>query len=245
MSGSLYVVGTPIGNLDDFSPRAIRTLQQVDFIAAEDTRVTRKLCSRFEIHTPLTQATTSTTGTRLAGASSTASWPEKAPPWSPMRACRPSPTPARIWWRSAVKTGCRWWRCPARAQWSPPWPCRGCPAGRFTFEGFLSMNRKSRREHLEEIRRERRTMVFYEAPHKLRSTLQDLLDILGDRRISLVRELTKIHEETILTTLSQAVAHYEANPPRGEFVLIVEGAIEPEADAASPRSTRRSTLPAR
>ena len=88
-------------------------------------------------------------------------------------------------------------------------------------------------------------MVFYEAPHKLRSTLQDLLDILGDRRISLVRELTKIHEETILTTLSQAVAHYEANPPRGEFVLIVEGAIEPEADAASPRSTRRSTLPAR
>ncbi len=233
MSGSLYVVGTPIGNLDDFSPRAIRTLQQVDFIAAEDTRVTRKLCSRFEIHTPLIsyhehnryQASGRIIDRLMAGESAAlvtdAGMPAISDPGEDLVAlCRQSGVPVvAVPGPSAVVTALA---------------VSGLSCGRFTFEGFLSMNRKSRREHLEEIRLERRTMVFYEAPHKLRSTLQDLLDALGDRRISLVRELTKIHEETILTTLSQAVAHYEANPPRGEFVLIVEGAVEPEADAASP-----------
>lgn len=232
MNGSLYVVGTPIGNLDDFSPRAIRTLQQVDFIAAEDTRVTRKLCSRFEIHTPLIsyhehnrhQASGHIIGRLLAGENAAlvtdAGMPAISDPGEDLVAlCRENGVPVvAVPGPSAVITALA---------------VSGLSCGRFTFEGFLSMNRKSRREHLEEIRKERRTIVFYEAPHKLRSTLQDLLQTLGDRRISLVRELTKIHEETILTTLSQAITLYENNPPRGEFVLIIEGACEPEMTAES------------
>lgn len=229
MNGSLYVVGTPIGNLDDFSPRAIQALQQVDFIAAEDTRVTRKLCSRFDIHTPLIsyhEHNRQQSGSRiidrlLTGESAAlvtdAGMPAISDPGEDLVAlCREHGVPVvAVPGPSAVVTALA---------------VSGLSCGRFAFEGFLSMNRKSRREHLEEIRCERRTIVFYEAPHKLRSTLQDLLEVLGDRRISLVRELTKIHEETLLTTLSKAVEYYENTPPKGEFVLVIEGAPQSTQD---------------
>ena len=104
----------------------------------------------------------------------------------------------------------------------------GLPTGRFCFEGFLSINKKSRQEHLSSLKNERRTMIFYEAPHKLIYTLKDMLEYFGDRRISLCRELTKIHEEVFRTTLAQAVEYYEANKPKGEFVLVIEGAKEDE-----------------
>ena len=233
MSGTLYVVGTPIGNLNDFSPRAIEILQLVDFIAAEDTRVTRKLCSRFDIHTPLVsyhehnrlQAGERIIDRLAAGENAAivtdAGMPAISDPGEDLVAlCRERGMPvAAVPGPSAVVTALA---------------VSGLSCGRFTFEGFLSMNRKSRREHLEEIRREKRTMVFYEAPHKLRSTLQDLLDALGDRRISLVRELTKIHEEARLTTLSQAVEYYAETPPKGEFVLVIEGAKETASNEDAP-----------
>ncbi len=233
MSGTLYVVGTPIGNLNDLSPRAIQILQSVDFIAAEDTRVTRKLCSRFDIHTPLVsyhehnrlQAGERIIDRLAAGESvalvTDAGMPAISDPGEDLVAlCRERGMPvAAVPGPSAVVTALA---------------VSGLSCGRFTFEGFLSMNRKSRREHLEEIRQEKRTMVFYEAPHKLRSTLQDMLDALGDRRISLVRELTKIHEEARLTTLSQAVEYYAETPPKGEFVLVIEGAKETSNSEDAP-----------
>ena len=233
MSGTLYVVGTPIGNLNDLSPRAIEVLQSVTFIAAEDTRVTRKLCSRFDIHTPLVsyhehnrlQAGERIIDRLAAGENAAlvtdAGMPAISDPGEDLVAlCRERGMPVvAVPGPSAVVTALA---------------VSGLSCGRFTFEGFLSMNRKSRREHLEEIRQEKRTMVFYEAPHKLRSTLQDMLDTLGDRRISLVRELTKIHEETRLTTLSQAVEYYAETPPKGEFVLVIEGAKEPRSNEDAP-----------
>lgn len=233
MSGTLYVVGTPIGNLNDLSPRAIEVLQSVTFIAAEDTRVTRKLCSRFDIHTPLVsyhehnrlQAGERIIDRLAAGENAAlvtdAGMPAISDPGEDLVAlCRERGMPVvAVPGPSAVVTALA---------------VSGLSCGRFTFEGFLSMNRKSRREHLEEIRQEKRTMVFYEAPHKLRSTLQDMLDTLGDRRISLVRELTKIHEEARLTTLSQAVEYYAETPPKGEFVLVIEGAKEPRSNEDAP-----------
>ncbi len=233
MSGTLYVVGTPIGNLNDFSPRAEETLRRVDFIAAEDTRVTLKLCNRFDIHTPLVsyhehnrqQAGSRILERLLAGENAAlvtdAGMPAISDPGEDLVAlCRQHQIPvAAVPGPSAVITALA---------------VSGLSCGRFTFEGFLSMNKKSRREHLEEIQSEKRTMVFYEAPHKLRSTLQDLLDALGDRRISLVRELTKIHEEVMLTTLSEAVAYYEEHNPKGEFVLIIEGATEAPCEEEPP-----------
>lgn len=233
MSGTLYVVGTPIGNLNDLSPRAIEVLQSVTFIAAEDTRVTRKLCSRFDIHTPLVsyhehnrlQAGERIIDRLAAGENAAlvtdAGMPAISDPGEDLVAlCRERGMPvAAVPGPSAVVTALA---------------VSGLSCGRFTFEGFLSMNRKSRREHLEEIRQEKRTMVFYEAPHKLRSTLQDMLDTLGDRRISLVRELTKIHEEARLTTLSQAVEYYAETPPKGEFVLVIEGAKATVSNEGAP-----------
>lgn len=236
MSGTLYVVGTPIGNLSDLSPRAVETLTKVDFIAAEDTRVTRKLCSRFEIHTPLLsyhEHNRKMQGERiidrlLAGESAAlvtdAGMPAISDPGEDLVAlCREQGVPvAAVPGPSAVITALA---------------VSGLSCGRFTFEGFLSMNRKSRREHLEQIKTERRTMVFYEAPHKLPSTLQDLLEALGDRRISLVRELTKIHEEVLVTTLADAVTKYTESTPKGEFVLVIEGAKQPLNTQEEPEVT--------
>lgn len=223
MSGTLYLVGTPIGNLGDFSPRAVQTLSEVDFIAAEDTRVTLRLLNHFSIKKPLLsyyehnkRARGGEILRRLeAGENcalvSDAGMPSISDPGEDMAAlCAEHGIPVTV----------------------VPGPCAavtaltvsGLPAGRFCFEGFLSTGKKSRREHLAALAGEERTMIFYEAPHKLRATLADLRAAFGDeRRVVLARELTKLHEEVQRMTLAEADAYYAQNNPRGEYVLLVTG----------------------
>lgn len=234
MSGSLTLVGTPIGNLSDLSPRAVEALRSCDLIAAEDTRVTLKLLNHFGIKKPLVsyyEHNKRERGEELcrrmeAGEQlvlvSDAGMPAISDPGEELVArCHERGIPVRaVPGPTAVATAVA---------------LSGLPSGRFTFEGFLSVNRRSRREHLEELTDERRTMVFYEAPHKLPGTLRDLLEALGDRRVALVRELTKVHEEVVRTTLSEAAARYGLETPRGEFVLVVEGTTPKESPAVTPQ----------
>lgn len=234
MSGTLTLVGTPIGNLSDFSPRAVEALSACDFIAAEDTRVTLRLLNHFGVKKPLVSYYEQNKRQRgeqicarlLAGENgvlvSDAGMPAISDPGEDLVAlCAAHGVPVTV--------------VPGPTAMATALAISGLPTGRFTFEGFLSMNKRSRREHLQQLRQEPRTMVFYEAPHKLSATLQDLLDTLGDRRLALVRELTKLHEEVIRTTLSEAVERYRQQPPRGEFVLVVEGAAPVEEIAATPQ----------
>ena len=230
--GRLTLVGTPIGNLSDFSPRAIEALEQCDFIAAEDTRVTLKLLNHFGITKPLVsyhehnkRERGEQLCARLLGGEngvlvSDAGMPAISDPGEDLVAlCHQRGIPVGV--------------VPGPTAVTAALALAGLPTGRFTFEGFLSVNKRSRRTHLDSLRGEMRTMVFYEAPHKLKYTLQDLLTVLGDRRIALVREITKIHEEVIRTTLSAALARYEEENPRGEFVLIVEGAAPVKKEEAT------------
>ena len=221
--GVLYVVGTPIGNLSDFSPRAAETLAGVDFIAAEDTRVTVKLLNHFGIKKPLisyfehnkTEKGSMIADRIAAGETcalvSDAGMPAISDPGEDLVAL-------------CAARGIKVLVVPGPTAVISALAVSGLPTGRFTFEGFLSVNKKSRREHLNEVKNETRTMVFYEAPHKLPYTLKDMAETFGDRRIALVREITKIHEECIRTTLFKAVEYYEENAPKGEFVLVIEGA---------------------
>lgn len=222
MSGKLYVVGTPIGNLGDFSPRAAQTLADVDFIAAEDTRVTIKLLNHFEIKKPMVSYYEHNKASKsehiiariLEGQNcalvTDAGMPAISDPGIDLVAlCHEHnidvvsvPGPSAIITAAAIS---------------------GMDVSRFTFEGFLSMNKPKRREHLSDIVNEKRTMIFYEAPHKLPATLKDFLEYLGDRKIALVKELTKIHENVELTTLSAACEKYSQTPPKGEYVVIIEG----------------------
>lgn len=237
MSGKLILVGTPIGNLSDFSPRAVEALSQADFIAAEDTRVTVKLLNHFGIKKPLVS---------YFEHNKTARGPELCARMESGETCAlvtdagmPAISdPGELLVEQCAERGIPVFVVPGPSAVVSALAVSGLPTGRFTFEGFLSVNKKSRREHLEELRDERRTMVFYEAPHKLAGTLADLLAAFGDRRISLVRELTKIHEEVIRTTLAEAAARYADGGARGEFVLVVEGAEKkeeqkPEEDAVA------------
>jgi 16S rRNA (cytidine1402-2'-O)-methyltransferase len=227
MNGILYVVGTPIGNLSDFSPRAVETLRQADFIAAEDTRVTLKLLNHFGIKKPLVsyfEHNKYERGQMICGrieAGETCALVSDAG----MPAIS---DPGELLVAQCAERGIQVLAVPGPSAVVTALAVSGLPTGRFTFEGFLSMNKKSRREHLEAVKYEQRTMVFYEAPHKLTSTLHDMLDAWGDRRISLVRELTKIHEEVIRTTLKEAAARYDTETPKGEFVLVIEGAEAPK-----------------
>jgi len=231
--GRLTLVGTPIGNLSDFSPRAIEALQGCDFIAAEDTRVTLKLLNHFGIQKPLVSYHEHNKRERgeqlcarlLNGENgvlvSDAGMPAISDPGEDL---------VDLCHRKGIPVGV----VPGPTAVCSALALAGLPTGRFTFEGFLDVNKKSRRAHLESVQKETRTMVFYEAPHKLKGTLEDLLKVLGDRRIALVREITKIHEEVIRTTLSEACARYEQEDPRGEFVIVVEGAAPAEKAAATP-----------
>lgn len=232
MSGKLIVVGTPIGNLADFSPRAVQALSQADFIAAEDTRVTRKLLTHFDLHKPMISyfehnkyARGETICARIeAGETcalvSDAGMPAISDPGELLVAqCAARGIPVAV--------------VPGPSAVVSALAVSGLPTGRFAFEGFLSVNRKNRLERLEELKTERRTLVFYEAPHKLAATLADLLAALGDRRVALAREMTKLHEEVIRTTLSQAAARYAEGGAKGEFVLVVEGVPAPEPRKAS------------
>ena len=221
--GILYVVGTPIGNMGDLSPRAIETLKSVDFIAAEDTRVTVKLLNHFDIKKPMLSyfehnkhqkgeyiIDRMTTGENCAVVTD-AGMP-----------CISDPGEDLI--RQCEAAGIRTVVVPGPSAVISALAVSGLETGRFTFEGFLSVNKKSRCEHLESLLSERRTMIFYEAPHKLPNTLADLYATFGDRKLTIARELTKIHEEIIRTTTKIAAETYTAeNPLKGEIVLILEG----------------------
>ncbi len=230
MSGILYVVGTPIGNLGDFSPRAVEVLSSVDFIAAEDTRVTLKLLNHFGIkkemvsyyeHNKRERGEIITA--RISNGENCAIVTDAGMP----AISDPGEDLVKLCHQLGIKVE----SVPGPTAFATALALSGMEVGRFTFEGFLSVSKKSRREHLEDLVDEKRTMVFYEAPHKLINTLKDLYKYLGDREISLVKEITKIHEQVIKTTLEQAQELYnESNKPKGEFVLIVAGKKESEQD---------------
>lgn len=227
MAGTLYVVGTPIGNLSDFSPRAVQTLREVDFIAAEDTRVTQKLLNHFQIKklaVSYYQHNLRERGeeilSRIMAGESCAIVTDAGMP------CISDPGEDLVF--LCAQRGIPTVVVPGPSAAISALAVSGLPTSRFAFEGFLSTNRKNRMEHLAQIAGDRRTLIFYEAPHKLIYTLQDMQKALGDRRIALCRELTKLHEEVIRTTFSGALQLYEDKAPRGEYVLVVEGAPEPE-----------------
>lgn len=227
--GALYIVGTPIGNLDDFSPRGRETLAGADFIAAEDTRVTMKLLNRFEIKKPLVSyfehnkldrgefILSKLRSGETCALVSDAGMPAISDPGETLvAACAAENIPVYV--------------VPGPTAVISALAVSGLPTGRFTFEGFLSMNKRSRREHLLSVENETRTMVFYEAPHKLRKTLSDFTKLFGgERKIAIVKELTKLHENVWRTTLQEAAAFYRENEPRGEFVLVIAGAEQTAA----------------
>lgn len=228
MSGKLYLVGTPIGNLGDFSPRAIDTLNEVDFIAAEDTRVTLKLLNHFDIRKPMVSyfehnkyASGAKIFERIAAGESCALVTDAGMP--------AISDPGEDIVRMCAENGVEVVTVPGPSALISAIALSALPTGRFCFEGFLSTANKSRREHLESLKTEKRTMIFYEAPHKLMRTLEDMKNCFGaDRKISLCRELTKIHEETVRTTLGGAIEHFTEKAPKGEFVLVIDGAPEVE-----------------
>ena len=225
MAGKLYIVGTPIGNLLDMSPRAIETMNNCDFIAAEDTRVTVKLLNHFNIKKPMISYYRHNTEANgkviidkiLSGENcvlvSDAGMPAISDPGEQLV-------------QDCADLGIDVYVVPGPSAVVAALAVSGLPTGRFAFEGFLSMNKKRRMEHLESIKEEKRTIIFYEAPHKLKSTLDDLYSTIGDRKISIVRELTKVHEEVLRFSLSEAIKYYENINPRGEFVLVIEGASD-------------------
>lgn len=223
MSGKLYVVGTPIGNLGDLSPRAAETLEAVDFIAAEDTRVTLKLLNHLGIKKPMVSyhehnkaSRNDPVADRIAAGETCAlvtdaGMPAISDPGEDLvRVCR--------------ERGLEVESVPGPSALITALAISGMTSGRFCFEGFLSVNRQSRAEHLESLKNEERTMIFYEAPHKLEATLKDMLKCFGDRNIALVKELTKLHESCERTTLAAASEKYAEIPPKGEYVLIISGA---------------------
>ncbi len=222
MSGKLYLCATPIGNLGDITYRCVEVLKSVDMIAAEDTRRTLGLLNHLGIEKPMTSyfehnrrekgeylISLMKEGKNIALVSD-AGTPAISDPGEDLVAlCAENdvcvvPVPGAVAGINALISS-------------------GLPTGRFTFEGFLTVNKRGRNEMLKSLENEERTMIFYEAPHKLKTTLKDMYASFGERRICLCREITKIHEEFFRTTLSEAIAHYEENPPRGEFVLVVEG----------------------
>lgn len=232
MSGKLYLVATPIGNLGDFSPRAVTVLKAVDFIAAEDTRVSVKLLNHFEIKKPMVsyhRHNCDSAGEQilhrlLDGEScalvTDAGMPAISDPGEDMvRLCAEHDIAVEV--------------IPGPSALVCALALSALPTGRFTFEGFLPTNRKNRRAQLASLLTEERTMIFYEAPHKLRDTLDDLLKTFGARPVTLCRELTKLHEETQRTTLAAAVEYYAVHEPKGEYVLVLAGA-PPQEDIGIP-----------
>ena len=234
MSGALYLVGTPIGNLGDFSPRAVEVLQQVDFIAAEDTRVSLKLLNRFEIKKPLVsyfEHNKNVSGerilSRLLGGETCALVTDAGMP--------AISDPGEDIVRMCAEHGIDVFVVPGPSAVVSALAVSGLPTSRWCFEGFLSVNKKERIPHLESLQKEMRTMIFYEAPHKLLRTLEDMKEYFGgDRPIAVVREITKLHEQTLRTTLDGALAHFTETPPKGEFVLVVGGAPEVAEEELTP-----------
>ncbi|MBQ8391342.1 MAG: 16S rRNA (cytidine(1402)-2'-O)-methyltransferase [Clostridia bacterium] len=230
MNGKLYLCATPIGNLGDITYRCVETLKSVDLIAAEDTRRTLGLLNHLDIEKPLTSyfehnkkekgeylISEMKKGKNIALVSDAGTPAVSDPGEDLVKMCIEAeidvvPVPGAVAGINALISS-------------------GFSTQRFTFEGFLTVNKRGRTEHLKSLSQEQRTMIFYEAPHKLLSTLRDMLAILGDRRIALCREITKIHEEFVRTTISDAINKYEENPPRGEFVIVIEGKRSEEIEA--------------
>ena len=230
MAGQLVVVGTPIGNLQDISPRALEALETCDFIAAEDTRVTLKLLNHFGIKKPMVSYFEHNKTERGDGICRRMEAGETA--CIVTDAGMPCISdPGEMLVAQCYERGIPVTVVPGPSAVISALAISGLPTGRFTFEGFLSGNKKLRPAHLEELQREKRTMILYEAPHKLLATLEDLVETLGDREISIVRELTKIHEEVIRTTLHAAVERYSQEAPKGEIVLILKGAEDSKEEA--------------
>lgn len=234
MAGILYLVPTPIGNLGDISQRAKQTLEAADFIAAEDTRVTLKLLNHLEIKKSLVsyyEHNKTFQGSRiveriLAGENCALVSDAGSPAIS---------DPGEDLVKQCAQAGITVCAIPGPCAAITALSISGQATGRFCFEGFLSVSKKSRREHLDSLREEKRTMIFYEAPHKLMNTLEDMIGVFGaGRPVSFCRELTKLHEQVLRTTLGEAMAYYTENPPKGEFVLVVAGAPEAEKEAPSP-----------
>ena len=233
MAGMLYLVPTPIGNLGDISIRCRQTLEEADFIAAEDTRVTLKLLNHLGIKKSLVSyyehnkaAKGNVILDRIINGEVCALVSDAGSP--------AISDPGEDLVKQCAEAGITVCAIPGPCAVITALSISGQSTGRFCFEGFLSTAKKSRREHLESLTTERRTMIFYEAPHKLLSTLEDMAAAFGpDRPISLCRELTKLHEEVVRTTLGEAVEKYTAQPPKGEFVLVIAGAPEQEKEVAT------------
>lgn len=234
MAGTLYIVATPIGNLEDMTPRAAATFGSVDFIAAEDTRVTLKLLNHLGLKKPLVSYYEHNLKERgryildriQAGENCALCSDAGMPAIS---------DPGEVIVTEALAEGIKVVPVPAASACVTALAVSGQPTGRFVFEGFLPTNLRQRRERLEQLKGEERTVIFYEAPHKLRMTLGHLREAFGpDRSITLARELTKLHEEVVKTTLGEAVEYYETNNPRGEYVLVMAGASSAETQPAAP-----------
>lgn len=232
MAGTLYIVGTPIGNLGDFSPRAIQTLSAVDLIACEDTRVTAKLLNHFGITAKCEsyhKFNEKQKGGMILG---------KLQEGLSVALCTDAGMPAisdpghelvALCHQNGIKVEC----VPGPTALTSAAALSLVSTARFCFEGFLSTAPKSRKEHLNEVKTHKETLIFYEAPHKLRATLEDMLKVFGDRNISVVKEITKIHETVLNTTILGAVEYFKEHDPKGEYVLIIEGAKENDTEKAT------------
>ncbi len=235
--GKLYLCPTPIGNLGDMTFRALEVLKSVDLIAAEDTRNTMKLLNHFDINVPLTsyyEHNKAQKGGVLM---------EKLKNGEDIALVSDAGMPAisdpgEDLVRLCISEGVEVVPLPGPSAFTTALVASGMPTGRFSFEGFLTTNKRNRKNHLNEVKNDIRTLIFYEAPHKLIYTLQDMLEVLGDREIVLARELTKKFEEFYRTTIAEAINHYNLTPPKGEFVLIIKG-----ADPKAVEEERKATLP--
>lgn len=234
--GTLYIVPTPIGNLADITERALKVLSEVDFVAAEDTRNTGLLLSRYGISKPLIsyfehnkRERGEVIAARLAEGQSCALVSDAGTP----AISDPGEDLVRLCSERGIPVTTLPGACAAICALT----LSALPTGRFAFEGFLSANKNERKKRLDSLKNDPHTLIFYEAPHKLKGTLADLLEVLGDRRISLCRELTKLNEEVLRTTVTGAIDHFNETPPRGEFVLVIEGfSGDPEMDTDYPEN---------
>lgn len=230
MSGTLFLCATPIGNLNDMTPRVVECLKNADLIAAEDTRNSMKLMSHFDIHVPMTSyhefnkydKADELIRILMDGKNIALITDAGTPAIS---------DPGEVLVSKCAEVGIPVTSLPGASAVITALTLSGLSTRRFSFEGFLSQDKKERKYILSEIKEEMRTMVLYEAPHHLKATLSDLYEVLGDRKIALCRELTKKHEEIQRTTISSAIAYYEENSPRGEYVLVIEGKSREEKEA--------------
>lgn len=222
MAGKLYLCATPIGNLEDITFRVVRTLKEVDVIAAEDTRNSIKLLNHFEIKTPLTSYhefnkydKAKVLVNRMLGGENIALITDAGTPGIS--------DPGEELVRQCYEAGVEVTSLPGAAACVTALTLSGLSTRRFAFEAFLPADKKEKAAILEELKSETRTIIIYEAPHRLKKTIAELLSVLGNRRLTVVKELTKLHENVFLTTFEDALAYYEENEPRGEFVLVIEG----------------------